>query len=326
MLRSLFIREKETDMIPLLIVTLVVIALSAFITVYTYVRIFYSPKRYDYTVDIKELENGDEKDKLLYSLAVNFAAAPFEEVRISSFDKTELYGRLYYNIKGAPICIQFHGYRSDAMRDFSGGFKTVIDRGHNTLVVDQRAHGKSGDNKITFGVRESLDCKEWVKYVIDRFGEDTEIFLAGVSMGAATVLMALEHDLPGNVKGVFADCGYSSIEKIIKHACKKEGFPPKLVYPFVRLGSILFSRFDPSSKSSAETVAMSDIPVLIFHGDADKVVPCEMAYEIYEGSGKREGVFLEIFPGASHGYSYLTDPERYKKAADDFAKYCLERK
>lgn len=218
MLRSLFIREKENNMIPALIVLLIILVLAAFITVYTYVRIFYSPKRYDYTVDIKELENGDDNDKLLYSLAVDFAAAPFEEVRISSFDKTELYGRLYHNIEGAPVCIQFHGYRSDAMRDFSGGFKTVIDRGHNTLVVDQRAHGKSGDNKITFGVRESLDCKEWIKYVIDRFGKDTEIFLAGVSMGAATVLMALEHDLPKNVKGVFADCGYSSIEKKIGRA------------------------------------------------------------------------------------------------------------
>ena len=70
MLRSLFIREKENNMIPALIVLLIILVLAAFITVYTYVRIFYSPKRYDYTVDITELEKGDEKDKLLYSLVI----------------------------------------------------------------------------------------------------------------------------------------------------------------------------------------------------------------------------------------------------------------
>ena len=41
--------------------------------------------------------------------------------------------------------------------------------------------------------------------------KNAEIVLYGVSMGGATVMMASGEDLPGNVKAIIEDCGYSSV-------------------------------------------------------------------------------------------------------------------
>ena len=138
-------------------------------------------------------------DAEVQALMREFDAIPFEEVRIRSYDGLTLYGRYYEVKKGAPLQIQMHGYHGTALRDFCGGNKLAREAGLNTLVVDERAHGKSGGCTITFGVKERLDCLAWARYAADRFGPETPITLAGISMGAATVLMAADLPLPETV-------------------------------------------------------------------------------------------------------------------------------
>lgn len=144
----------------------------------------------------------------------------FESVFITSFDGVKLYARYYHVRDGAPLQIQFHGYRGSALLDFCGGNKLAREIGHNTLVVDQRAHGKSGGNTITFGINERYDCLSCINYAVERSGKETPIFLSGVSMDAATVLMASELNLPDNVIGIIADSPYSSPEEIIRKVCR----------------------------------------------------------------------------------------------------------
>lgn len=54
--------------------------------------------------------------------------------------------------------------------------------GLNVLLVDQRSHGESEGRLITFGVKERRDVVTWIDYVLEHFGDDTEIFLSGLSM------------------------------------------------------------------------------------------------------------------------------------------------
>ena len=58
-----------------------------------------------------------------------------------------------------------------------------------------------------------------------RFGDDVRIILVGISMGAATVLYASELDLPSQVRGIIADCPFSSAEQVIKKTAREMGFP-----------------------------------------------------------------------------------------------------
>ena len=253
-----------------------------------------------------------------------FDAVPFEEVEIRSHDGLRLFGRYYHVADGAPLHIQLHGYRSFAMRDFCGINPLARERGHNTLVVDQRAHGRSEGHTISFGVNERLDCLAWANYAAERFGKETPIFLSGVSMGAATVLMASELPLPASVVGILADCPYSSPSAIIRKVIGDMRLPVRVAYPFVRLGAFLFGGISGlSAYGAARAVAHTQIPLLLIHGEEDTFVPCDMSREIAQAAAST--VRLETFPQANHATSYMTDYERYKQAVYSFEDACLKR-
>ena len=245
----------------------------------------------------------------------------FEWVTITSHDGLKLSGRYYHIKDGAPLDIGFHGYRSSPLTDFSGGTELSFGIGHNVLLVDQRSHGKSEGNTIAFGILERQDCLNWVKYALDRFGPDTKILLYGVSMGAATVLMASELELPDNVKGIIADCPYSSPSEIIKNVGAKMNLPTTLCYPFIVLAARLFGGFDLNAANAAKAVKSSKVPILIIHGEADNYVPCEMSKEISLTCPKL--VQWHGFPGADHGLSYLHDTKRYWEVVQNFLKDIL---
>lgn len=203
--------------------------------------------------DPYRIPKGEQYDKLHERMTATVDAAvsiPFEDVYIRSHDGLRLRGRYYETSPGAPVQILFHGYRSNAVRDFSGGLRLALNSGCNALLVDQRAHGGSEGKHLGFGVLERRDCLDWIEYVNKRCGSGVPIVLVGVSMGAATVLMAAGLELPDNVVGVIADCGYTSPKEIICKVAVDMKLPSRLLYPLVRLGARLFAGFDPNECSA----------------------------------------------------------------------------
>ena len=245
---------------------------------------------------------------------------PYEDVFIKSYDGLKLRGRYYHKDDSAPIVIQFHGYKSTPMKDFSGAGVMSLDFGYNVIMIDQRAHGMSEGRTITFGGKEMRDCLSWIEYVGTRFGKDRKILLQGISMGAATVLLASAAKLPQSVRGIMADCPYSSAKEIISKEISGRGLPPAVFYPLLRAGALLFGRFDPNRVDVAEAVKKSRIPILLIHGEADDFVPCDMSRKIAAGC---KSIEFYTFPGAAHGISYLLDTERYLAYAEEFAKRVL---
>lgn len=241
---------------------------------------------------------------------------PFEEIRIRSFDGTDLYGRYYHQKDGAPVELLFHGYRSHPYRDCSGGHALSRKMGFNALVVDQRAHGESGGHTICFGIKERKDCLCWIQHLNNRFGSDIPIILSGLSMGAATVLMSSELELPHNVACIIADSPYSSPAAIIEKVCRDQKYPVLLCRSFVRLGALIFGGFRLGSCTAKEAVQNSKIPILLIHGEADHFVPCRMSLEIAAACASK--VEVATFPGAGHGLSYMTDPVRYEAVVCHF--------
>ena len=270
--------------------------------------------------DKQELYHGlngelDDIKKRRRELIERIENIPCEDVYTESLDGKKLHARYYHVSDEAPLAIQFHGYKSMALRDFSGVGYECISRGHNLLLVDQRAHGKSQGSIITFGAKERFDVKSWIAYSLDRFGESVQIMLYGISMGAGTVLMASELELPKNVVGIVADCPFSSTKAIIKKVIKDMGLPPKLLYPFVKLGALIFGRFNPDASSPVSAVKNTEIPILLIHGTGDTFVPCEMSDEI--NANGQNLTFVKI-KDAAHALAYLYDSEKYNKALDNF--------
>lgn len=244
-----------------------------------------------------------------------------EKVSVTSFDGLRLCGRYRQVKEGAPLHIQFHGYRSYAPRDFSGNSVLAERLGFNTLSVDQRAHGDSEGRAITFGVKESRDVVTWARYAAERF--KCPVFISGISMGGATVLTASDLELPENVAGIIADCPYSSPKLIIKKVARDLGFPADICWPFAWLGALVFGcTVMKNSVSALEAIKKTRLPVLIIHGDADSFVPVSMSRDLKEAGGEK--VRLEIFPGADHGVSFLSDEPRYEALLKDFCASALQ--
>ena len=255
----------------------------------------------------------------IYRLIREMQVQPWEEVSIVSRDGLTLRGRYLHVADGAPLQIQMHGYRGHPFRDFCGGNKIARELGINTLLVEQRAHARSDGSVICFGIEERWDCLAWAEYAARRW-PGVPISLAGISMGAATVLMASDLPLPEAVKGILADCGYTSPRAIIKKVCWD--LPPymRLLYPFLSLSAKLFGHFDPDSGSALGAVSNTALPILLIHGEADSFVPCEMSREL--AAACASPVRLEIFPGADHGVSYFRDSARYRRIVEEFLRGC----
>lgn len=265
-------------------------------------------KQYEAVAD-QILELIHEVDQLSYEL-----------ISITAKDGLHLVGRYYHFKDDAPVQILFHGYRGNAKREFSGNNRIAEKLGFNVIVVDERAHGKSGGHTITFGIKERYDCLAWANYAAERFGRNVPIILTGVSMGAATVLMASSLPLPDNVAAIIADCPYSSPKEIIRKVSADIKLPPSLAYPFVVAGAMLFGRFKLWESSPVLEVKKTRIPILLIHGDDDRFVPCDMSVKIYAAcKGMAE---LAIFPGAGHALSYFIDPDLYERTVSDFLKLC----
>ena len=184
------------------------------------------------------------------------------------------------------------------------------------MLVDQRGGGRSEGSTISFGINERKDCLKWIDFVIGKFGPDVKIILTGISMGAATVMMAAGEDLPENVIGVLADCGYSSPKEIILKVIGEMGLPPKLSYPFAKLAARLFGHFDLEETSPVEALKKCKVPVIFYHGEADDFVPCDMSRACFNACTSRKQ--LVTIPGAGHGLSYAVEPDRYVETLKAF--------
>lgn len=235
-----------------------------------------------------------------------------------SADGTRLSGRYYHSADGAPLLMLFHGYRGDPMNFFPGIAEHFLNNGLNVLIVDQRAHGDSGGHVITMGVQERIDVLNWVDYAAHRFGNDTRTVLFGVSMGAASVLMASEFSqLRGNCIGIIADCPFTTPEAVIRRmARKKTHLSDAFIWSLIRSAASFFGHFDLTEVSTVDAVRHSHIPTLLLHGESDALVPCEMSAAIQ--SANPNMIERHTVPDAGHAGDFYTDEARYLALLDAF--------
>ncbi len=300
-----------------LILILVAVAVVILAVSYAAYRIpFYHPNHTESPYDLPPEEQYDPYREAMTALIAEMDATPFEPVEISGQDGVKLFGRFYNMAGSAPLLIGFHGFKSTALRDMSGGGKLARQMGMNVLLVDQRAHGRSDGRTISFGVRERFDCLCWAQYAAKRW-PGQPIVLMGVSMGAATVLMASDLDLPEEVKGIIADCPYSDPSAIIKKVGRDSmGGASILLYPFILLGARLYGSFSLTAASPVKAVRRARVPILLIHGEDDRFVPCDMSQEVFDAcTGPKARVTI---PAAPHAIAYVLDPDKYGQAVRRF--------
>ena len=250
---------------------------------------------------------------------------PCEKVSIESFDGLTLKGE-FFKGEGEPksTVLLVHGYRCDRRREYAPIASFLIQSGYNVLMVDDRAHGESEGRYIGFGCLDREDCYRWVRYLNQRFDGKQNLFLHGISMGAATVLMTSGLNLPGSVKGIVADCGFTTPSDQFVHILKKNGLGCFRKGVLAVTGWICkkTAGYGFDDCSAVESVSRSKVPIFIIHGTSDDFVPTRMAKEIYQACpGKKE---LWLVEGAAHARNYYHSTEEYQQRMLAFFNECLK--
>lgn len=237
-----------------------------------------------------------------------------EEVVITGHDGTRLVGHWRAHENAKRVIIAMHGWRSSWSQDFGTIADFWQDNACSVLYAEQRGQGESGGEYMGFGLLERYDCLEWIHWVNECTGGKLPIYLGGVSMGATTVLMTAGLELPDNVRGIVADCGFTSPHAIWKHVAEHN---LHILYSGIRAAvasDICKKKIHMGTKEYSATDAMREckVPVLFIHGTDDHFVPVEMTYENYKACAAPKR--LLIVPGADHGMSYHTDQAAYEDA------------
>jgi len=268
----------------------------------------------------------DTLNKTIDEQRENFLALKPENIQITAHDGIPLYGYFLPYDKNdeknaRATMILFHGYKSHALMEMMTVYEFYREELHlNLLIVSQRAHSYHYENDTRFscfGVKERYDCLSWINYINERIGVEVPVTLDGISMGAATVMMASGLDLPDNVKAIVADCGFTSPWEEFRHVLKTTyKLPPFPILHCTSLLSKCVAGFGFRDCSTVDAMKKNHIPVIFLHGIQDDFVPPHMSITNYEACAAPKEIFL--VENAGHGMSYVTEQELCKQKLRDF--------
>lgn len=219
--------------------------------------------------------------------------------------------------RGTAVLV--HGYTDRALRMMMLG-KLYRDSLHfNILAMDHVRHGESEGEIIQMGWLDRLNVERWIELADQRW-RGKPIYLHGISMGAATVMMCSGDELPTSVKGIIEDCGYTSVwDEFSGEIHNQFGLP---VHPLMDMASWMCQlRYGWNFKeaSALEQVRRSTLPMLFIHGEQDTFVPTDMVYTLY-GAKKKGRKQFWIAPGSAHAQSYRDHPQEYFRQMKTFIR------
>lgn len=297
-------------LVGILLFAVLLVACSVFVSEYLFKIIIYRQKNSSSQKDIDAVASWYRHYPIAKEGRRWLEGMPYINVYIKSFDGLRLYGALLENYSD-KIIICVHGFTGSGKKDFASLAQAYYKNGYNVLLVDNRAHGQSEGKYVGFGVLDRLDLRNWVKYVINRFGSNVQIFLHGISMGAATVLMA-SSIMPKNVRGIIADCGFTSVYEIFEYVLKRDYHLPK--FPIIYLTNIMSkirAGYGYKDVNTTAEIARSDIPILFIHGENDEFVPLWMTMKNYSHCKAYKELF--IVRESEHAESHYIDKKGYER-------------
>ncbi len=251
-----------------------------------------------------------------------YFAQPRRTVSIQSHDGLTLYADVLEAENAVATVLLMHGYRGSGASDFAMVLPFYHQNRINVVCPDQRACGRSEGKYVTLGVKERHDCRAWIDFIGKEFGEDLPIILDGISMGATTVLMTTALDLPKNVKGVIADCGFTSPWEIVKEVLKATKAIPVIPFSWFALPiSHIMAHFGLKEATTLDAMKACPVPVFFAHGKNDRFVPYDMSVQNFEACTAEKELFT--VEEAEHGMCFLLEQKTYEDKIIAFFEKCF---
>ena len=245
--------------------------------------------------------------------------AVLAEVAVTASDGITLRGWSIRPLHGnGDVVILLHGVADNRM-GMIGYADLLLRHGYAVLLPDARAHGESGGELATYGIKESGDVKRWYDWV-EQAERPRCIDGLGNSMGAAQLLESLPA-APGFcaavVESPFANFREASYDRLAERLGAGAWLGRTLLRPAVEAG-FLYARWkyrvDLEQNSPENAVAASSVPVLLIHGLKDTNLPSRHSEMIVaRNSSRKPAVVLWEPAQAKHTGAAAAEPEEYER-------------
>ena len=277
------------------LIVLIIVILYLFIAYMFYRKIFI-----DYKKNIRPLV---DQDSDFYKPSYDwFQKIPKDDVFIRSYDNLKLHGYYLPSLEKSTnkLAIVIHGYKSKS-EDMIIIAKLYSDLGFKVLLIDLRGHGQSEGSFTSMGHYEKYDLKKWINYALRNYGTNTEIYLHGVSMGAAISTLITDFKVKENIKFMVLDSGFTTFPRSLYHSLKCKALV--IFIPGISIFTHFIHNFRLRQIAPIKKIKTSDIPFLIIQGEKDKPVPPKMAEQLYS-QAKVEQKSIIMIPEAPHAKAF----------------------
>ena len=221
----------------------------------------------------------------LYDLA-------YEDVHFPAADGTALHGWFLPGEAEQPLILFFHGNAGNISHRLNN-LRLLHRLGLNVFIFDYRGYGSSAGKAGEEGTyRDARGALTWLQA---RGWSPPRIVYFGRSLGAAVAVQLALETPPA---GLILETPFTSIAAMGRH------HNPILYFA---LGWLLDARYDNLAK-----IGRIRVPLLIFQGDRDTIVPKSMARQLFDAANEPKN--WHIIPGADHNDTYEVGGEDYWRA------------
>lgn len=306
----------QIAVIAILVLVIVVLLCELFLARFMATLIFTPPKSFCPTEEqVKERKVNEFASDYEMYLDTDFDAYGQWETEYFTCDNQGVQiEAVYHPVEHAKGCVIIaHGFGQNrfAMVPYAEIFRNM---GFSTLLFDQRRFGKSTAPFGSMGDLEATDIVALIHWVKEHCGRETKIILHGVSMGAVSIMNALQYT--DEIDYVIEDCGFARMlsELPVLYKSMLHTPNPFLIGCIRRRGKKFGVNIDGNNPIDA--VKNTNIPICVVHGDADTAVSVASAKELGKVL-KNPKSKVEIYPGREHAYA-ICDKERYIQMLKDF--------
>lgn len=242
--------------------------------------------------------------------------ASFENVTFTASDQNQVSGWYLPNPAASTTFIIAHGQ----FRSRYEGLKRGIDfwnAGNHVLLFDMRHHGQSRAEFSSIGFYERRDILAAIDYVRTRTPQ-TQIVLMGISMGAASTLMAAAE--AKNIRAVIAESSFLSLRDAVYHHVSMMNLPTFPFAPILLWITAWRLGFAPDDYDVRAAVGQITCPILFIGSGNDTRMPNDTVLEPLFTAARNPLKQKFIVAGARHGHAYDVAPREYQKIVAQFLR------
>lgn len=214
---------------------------------------------------------------------------PYEAVSFTAADGTRLAGWWVPAASGAAS-----GERAIVVHGLGGGKADVLtlvgplrEAGYDVLALDLRAHGQSGGQLTSFGIKETLDVEAAVDWLRRTHGRERRLVAVAMSMGAAAVVSARDETGGSPFDAIAMLSTYDDLGRLADGVVARQfAWPLDLVARQIAVpaASLHAGRDLAAFRPADEIVEAWPVPVLVIHGQQDEMIPIEAGQRLYEAA------------------------------------------